>query len=158
MPIFMTISFCPAGVSSRRRMGDRGIQCGKPRVVESDHALTIIASAAGRDTLLMVRTNSPAWETLVQLVKQLLVGVVVFVASVVLCAIGGGLLGKFIAVQYPSYYPSVFPTAATQPDFDATEVGIGTGVGQGAAAGLFVGAVSVLALAIANRRRGDRSN
>jgi hypothetical protein len=104
----------------------------------------------------MIGIDSPAEETLVRLVKQLLLGIVVFVSSVILCAIGGGLLGKFIAVQYPGYYPSVFPTAATQPGFDATEVGIGTGIGQGAAAGLLVGAVAVLALAIANRRRAGR--
>ena len=92
------------------------------------------------------------------MLKQLLVGVAIFVCSVIVCAAGGGLLGKFIAVQYPRYYPSVFPTSATQRDFDATEVGVATGIGQGAAAGLLVGAVIVLALAIANRRRDDRSN
>ena len=91
-----------------------------------------------------------------RLLKQLLVGVVVFLSSVLLCAVGGGFLGHFIAGRYPRYYPSVFPTAATQPYFDAREVGIATGIGQGAAAGLLVGAVVVLALAIANRRRDDR--
>ena len=91
------------------------------------------------------------------IVKQLLIALAVFAASVALCAIGGGLLGKIIAVRFPHYYPSVFPTAATQPYFDATDVGIGTGVGQGAAAGLLVGGVVVLALAIANRRRDGGS-
>jgi hypothetical protein len=89
------------------------------------------------------------------LLKQLFLAFAVFVASVVLCAIGGGLLGKLIAVEFPHYYPSVFSTSATQPYFDAAEMGIATGVGQGAAAGLLVGAVVVLALAIAHRRRDD---
>ena len=88
-----------------------------------------------------------------RILKQVIVVLAVFFVSVVVCAIGGALLGKFIAVQYPHYYPSVFPDAATQPYFDANDVGMGTGLGQGAAAGLFVGAVTVLALAIANRRR-----
>jgi hypothetical protein len=69
----------------------------------------------------------------------------------------GALLGKFIAVRFPHYYPSVFPDTATQPYFDATDVGMGTGFGQGAVAGLFFGAVVVLALAIANRRRDSPS-
>ena len=92
-----------------------------------------------------------------RILKQLFVAFAVFVASVLLCAVGGGLLGKIIAVEFPRYYPSVFPDAATRPFFDATDVGVGTGIGQGAAAGLFVGAVVVLALAIANRRRDSRS-
>jgi hypothetical protein len=87
------------------------------------------------------------------LAGQLLVAFVVFVASVIVCAIGGGLIGKAIATLFPRYYPSVFATAATQPGFAAAQVGIGTGIGQGAAAGVFVGAVIVLALAIANWRR-----
>ncbi len=87
------------------------------------------------------------------LLKQLLVSLAVFIASTLLCATGGGLLGKFIALEFPHYYPSMFPAAATQPFFNATEVGIGTGIGQGAAAGLLVGGVVVLALAIRNRRR-----
>ena len=86
----------------------------------------------------------------VNLVGQLLIAFIVFVGSVILCAVGGGLLGKVIAALFPRYYPSVFATASTQPGFDATEAGIGTGVGQGAAAGILVGAVIVLALAIAN--------
>lgn len=86
-------------------------------------------------------------------IRQLSIAFGVFIVSVLLCAIGGGLIGKFIAVKFPHYYPSVFPTAATQSYFDAAEVGIGTGIGQGAAAGLLVGAVVVLALAVANRRR-----
>ncbi|MGF1635345.1 MAG: hypothetical protein ACFCVE_15970 [Phycisphaerae bacterium] len=81
---------------------------------------------------------------------QLLIALVVFVGSVIVCAIAGGLLGRVIAALLPGYYPSVFATAATQPAFDAVQVGIGTGVGQGAVAGVFVGAVIVLALAIAN--------
>jgi hypothetical protein len=89
------------------------------------------------------------------LVKQLLAAFAVFVTSVVVCATGGGLLGKLIAVKFPHYYPSVFPVAATRPHFDAAEVGIAMGVGQGAVAGLFVGAVAVLAIAIASRRRDD---
>ncbi|CAA9438258.1 MAG: hypothetical protein AVDCRST_MAG64-3979 [uncultured Phycisphaerae bacterium] len=88
-----------------------------------------------------------------RLLTQLLIALAVFAASVVLCAAGGGLLGKFIATRFPGYYPSVFPAAATRPSFDAAEVGVATGIGQGAAAGLFVGAVVVLALAVANRRR-----
>ncbi|CAN5561551.1 hypothetical protein BH10PLA1_BH10PLA1_20050 [soil metagenome] len=89
----------------------------------------------------------------VHLFAQLLIAFCVFVGSVILSAIAGGLLGKVIATLFPRYYPSVFATAATQPSFDAVEVGIGTGVGQGAAAGVFVGAIVVLALAIANWRR-----
>jgi hypothetical protein len=88
-----------------------------------------------------------------QLAGQLLIAFVVFVGSVVLCAVGGGLLGRVIAALFPRYYPSVFPAAATQPEFDAVQVGVATGVGQGAAAGVFVGAVIVLALAVANWRR-----
>ncbi len=88
-----------------------------------------------------------------RLLKQIAIAIMIFLGSVVLCAVGGGLLGMFIAVRFPRYYPSVFPYAATQPFFDPVDVGVGTGVGQGAAAGLLVGAVVVLALAIANRRR-----
>ncbi|MDB5333365.1 MAG: hypothetical protein JWP03_4516 [Phycisphaerales bacterium] len=88
-----------------------------------------------------------------RLLKQLLLAFAIIITSVVLCAIGGGFIGKLIAVKFPNYYPSVFPAAATQPYFDASEMGIATGIGQGAAAGLLVGAVVVLALAIANRRR-----
>jgi hypothetical protein len=87
------------------------------------------------------------------LAGQLLIAFVVFVGSVIICAIAGGLLGRVIAALFPRYYPSVFATAATQPGFDAVQVGVGTGVGQGAAAGVFVGAIIVLALAIANWRR-----
>jgi hypothetical protein len=84
---------------------------------------------------------------------QLLIAFAVFAGSVVLCATVGGSLGKVIATLFPSYYPSVFPTAATRPGFDASEVGSATGAAQGAVACIFVGAVIVLALAIANRRR-----
>ena len=91
----------------------------------------------------------------VHLAGQLLIAFVVFVGSVIVCAIGGGLLGRVIAGLFPRYYPSVFATAATQPGFDAVQVGVGTGVGQGAAAGVFVGAVIVLALAISNWRREE---
>jgi hypothetical protein len=87
------------------------------------------------------------------LAGQLLVAFAVIIGSVVLCAIGGGIIGKVIATLFPNYYPGVFHVSTTQPDFDAVEVGIGTGVGQGAAAGVFVGLVIVLALAIANWRR-----
>jgi len=87
------------------------------------------------------------------LLGQLVIACVVFVSSVVLCAIGGGLLGRIIAARFPSYYPSVFPVAATQPGFDAVQVGVATGVGQGAAAGVLIGAVVVLSLAIASARR-----
>jgi hypothetical protein len=89
----------------------------------------------------------------VYLAGQLLIAFVVFVGSVIVCAIAGGLIERVIAARFPRYYPSVFATAATQPEFDAVQVGIGTGVGQGAAAGVFVGAIIVLALAIANWRR-----
>ncbi len=88
-----------------------------------------------------------------RIIGQLLLALAVFLTSVVLCAIGGGMIGHLIARQYPHYYPSMFPTAATQPFFDSEDVGVGTGIGQGAAAGLLVGTVIVLALAIANRRR-----
>jgi hypothetical protein len=87
-----------------------------------------------------------------RLLGQLVIAFGVFVGSVVLCAVGGGLLGRAIAALFPRYYPSVFPAAATQPGFDAVQVGVATGVGQGAAVGVFVGAVVVLALAIANRQ------
>jgi hypothetical protein len=90
------------------------------------------------------------WHSL--LVGQLLIAFFVFVSSVVLCAVAGGLLGKVIATLFPHYYPSVFAEQASRPAFDAVEVGIGTGIGQGAAAGIFVGAIIVLALAIANWR------
>ncbi|HEX8915841.1 MAG TPA: hypothetical protein VF796_26030 [Humisphaera sp.] len=89
------------------------------------------------------------------LLGQLAIAAGVFVGSVVLCAVGGGLLGRIIAGLFPRYYPSVFPVAAKEPGFDAVQVGVATGVGQGAAAGLAVGAVIVLALAIASRRRGE---
>jgi hypothetical protein len=92
-----------------------------------------------------------------KILAQLLIALLVFIGSVVLCATGGGLIGRFIAHQYPSYYPSVFSSASTRPYFDPVQVGIGTGIGQGAAAGLWVGAIVVLALAIANRRRDGRS-
>ena len=84
---------------------------------------------------------------------QLATAFVVVLLSVMLCAAGGGVLGSVIAHRFPSYYPSVYRTAATQPGFNATEVGVATGIGQGAAAGLLVGAVIVLALAVANWRR-----
>lgn len=88
-----------------------------------------------------------------RILLQLLIAVSAFICSVIACAAGGGLIGRYIAHAYPNYYPSVFPTAATRPHFDAEQVGIGQGIGQGAVAGLFVGAVIVLALAIASRRR-----
>lgn len=90
---------------------------------------------------------------------QLLIAAGVFVGSVVACAAGGGLLGKMIATWYPQYYPTVFASLAERkPDFDAAQVGIGMGIGQGAIAGLFVGAVIVLALALANHRRNSRAD
>ena len=92
-----------------------------------------------------------------RIVVQLLIAFVVFVGSVILCAVGGGLIGNFIAIKYPGYYRSVFSRAATQPDFDPATMGIATGIGQGAVAGLLVGAVVVLALAVANYRRAGRS-
>jgi hypothetical protein len=91
----------------------------------------------------------------VLLAGQLFIAFVVIVGSVVLCAIGGGLLGKAIATLFPNCYPGAFHVSTTQPGFDAVQVGIGTGVGQGAAAGVVIGLVVVLALAVANwRRRG----
>lgn len=88
-----------------------------------------------------------------RLMKQISVATVVFIVVVPLCAAGGGLLGDFIAVEYPHYYPSLFPEAATRLWFDAREVGIGTGIGQGAVTGIFVTGLIVVALAIANWRR-----
>lgn len=89
----------------------------------------------------------------VLLTGQLVIAFVVIAGSVVLCAVGGGLIGKAIATLFPNYYATAFHASATQPGFDAVQVGIGTGVGQGAAAGVFVGLVVVLALAVANWRR-----
>lgn len=91
-----------------------------------------------------------------RLMKQISIAVAVFMVAIPLCAAGGGLLGDFIAIECPHYYPSVFPEAATQRWFDAREVGIGTGIGQGAVAGVVVGGFIVVALAIANWRRDDR--
>lgn len=92
------------------------------------------------------------------LLKQLLLAFAIVVTSVILCAIGGGVIGKLIAIRFPHYYPSVFSDSATQPYFDAAEIGIASGIGQGAAAGLFVGAAVTLAVAIASRRRDGRGD
>ncbi len=80
-----------------------------------------------------------------------LAAITIFVISVALGAVGGGFIGREIAVHYPGYYRSMFPTAVTRPFFDCVEVGVGTGIGQGAVAGLVVGGVLVLASAIAKR-------
>lgn len=93
--------------------------------------------------------------SLATIVGQLAIAAVVIIGSVVFCAVAGGLIGKAIAVLCPTYYPSVFATAASQPGFNANDVGIGLGIGEGAIAGLVVGLVLVLALAIANRRRSS---
>ena len=86
----------------------------------------------------------------VLLAGQLAIAFAVIVGSVVLCAIGGGLVAKAIAALFPDYYPGAFHISTTAPTVDAVQVGIGTGVGQGAAAGVLVGLVVVLALAVAN--------
>ena len=118
---------------------------GPPACTRSHHSLTKAPGARSEQ-----RRRRSAFHT--RLLGQLVIAFVVFVGSVVLCAIGGGLLGWAIAALFPRYYPSVFPAAATRPGFDAVQVGVAIGVGQGAAVGVFVGAVVVLALAIANRR------
>ena len=92
-----------------------------------------------------------------RILVQLVIAATVFLSSVAICAACGGFIGRMIAIRCPSYYPSMFPKAATQPYFDSVQVGEGTGAGQGAAAGLLVGGVIVLVLAIANRRRSPGS-
>ncbi len=94
--------------------------------------------------------------TAMRIFVQLLIAFIVLLGSVVLCAAGGGLIGSFIASRYPAYYRVVFSTAATQPEFDPSAMGIATGIGQGAAVGVAVGAIVVIALAIANYRHLSR--
>jgi len=68
-------------------------------------------------------------------------------------AAGGTLVGCLLGALVPEYYRTVFDERG-DPTFSPVQVGVGLGFTQGLVAGLVIGCVVVLAVSIANRRRG----
>lgn len=77
-------------------------------------------------------------------------GVAIIVACGACFGAVGGLLGFTLGVGAPAYYRGVF-RAATDPDFNPMQVGLGLGVTQGLICGLVIGSVVVLAVALSKR-------
>ena len=79
---------------------------------------------------------------------------VIRAVMIVLSLTGGGALcglviGLMLGIFAPDYYHAVF----NNPGLNTVQVGAGLGFTQGLGVGLLVGCVSVLAVAIAHRRR-----